>query len=393
MSIRWQPLHDLRPKPAPAGARTASAAPATPGAVQDQLQRPLREMRISVTDRCNFRCTYCMPRAVFAQHRFLAAPQLLGDDEIVRIASQALALGVRKLRITGGEPLLRRGLPALMARLAQLRQANGDAPELCLTTNGVRLPQLAANLKAAGLDRLTVSLDALDPATFARMSDTRVPVQAVLDGIAAAQAAGLGRGLKVNMVVQRGVNDAQVLPMARHFRGQGVALRFIEYMDVGSSNGWRMDQVLPSAQLLALLQAEFSLVASPTRPGETAQRWLHTNAAGEADAQLGEVGFISSVSQAFCASCTRARLSADGRLFSCLFAHQGLDLRTPLRAGASDAQLQQTMADFWSARHDQYSQLRQDQASTLDTAPGSAPDAASAPQTGSPRIEMSYIGG
>ena len=385
MSIRWQPLHDLRPTPAPARTRAASTVAAAAGTVLDQLQRPLRELRISVTDRCNFRCTYCMPRAAFAQHRFLAAPQLLADDEIVRVAGQAVALGVGKLRITGGEPLLRRGLPALIARLAQLRQANGEAPELCLTTNGVRLPQLAADLHAAGLTRLSVSLDALDPATFARMSDTPVPVQAVLDGIAAAQAAGLGRGLKVNMVVQRGVNDAQVLPMARHFRGQGVALRFIEFMDVGSSNNWRMDQVLPSAQLLAMLQTEFPLIAGPVRAGETAQRWLHTNAAGEADAQLGEVGFISSVSQAFCASCARARLSADGRLFSCLFAHQGLDLRTPLRAGASDAQLRQTLADFWSARHDQYSQLRQDQASAPGTAPASQP--------GSPRIEMSYIGG
>ena len=381
MSIRWHPLQDLRPARAPAGAH-ASATPAE-GPVLDQLQRPLRELRISVTDRCNFRCTYCMPRAAFAQHRFLAAPQLLGDDEIVRIASQAVALGVRKLRITGGEPLLRRGLPALIGRLAQLRQPNGEAPELCLTTNGVRLPQLAADLKAAGLNRLTVSLDALDPATFARMSDTRVPVQAVLDGISAAQTAGLGRGLKVNMVVQRGVNDAQVLPMAGHFRGQGVALRFIEYMDVGSSNGWRMDQVLPSAQLLALLQAEFSLVALPARAGETAQRWQHANAAGEADARLGEVGFISSVTQAFCASCTRARLSADGRLFSCLFAHQGLDLRTPLRAGASDIQLRQAMVDFWSARHDRYSQLRQDQVQAPSTEPQADP----------PRIEMSYIGG
>ncbi len=349
----------------------------------DQLQRPLRELRISVTDRCNFRCTYCMPRAAFAQHRFLAAPQLLSDDEIVRIAGQAVALGVRKLRITGGEPLLRRGLPALIARLAELRQANGDAPELCLTTNGVRLPQLAADLKAAGLARLTVSLDALDPATFARMSDTRVPVQTVLKGISAAQAAGLGQGLKVNMVVQRGVNDAEVLPMAHHFRGQGVALRFIEYMDVGSSNGWRMDQVLPSAQLQGWLQAEFALVALPVRAGETAQRWLHVNATGEADARGGEVGFISSVSQAFCSSCTRARLSADGRLFSCLFAHQGLDLRTPLRAGASDAHVRQAIMDFWSTRHDRYSQLRQGASD-----PGTGPV-----QPDSPRIEMSYIGG
>ncbi|WP_230180832.1 GTP 3',8-cyclase MoaA [Aquabacterium sp. CECT 9606] len=337
----------------------------------DRLGRPLRDLRISVTDRCNFRCGYCMPRDVFgSDHPFLPQPQLLSFEEITRTARIFLGLGVRKLRLTGGEPLLRRHLERLVEQLAQLRTLDGQPPELTLTTNGSILARKAQALKNAGLHRITVSLDALDDAVFKRMNDADFPVGDVLSGIEAAQAAGLGP-IKVNMVVQRGVNDDQILPMARHFRGTGIELRFIEFMDVGNTNAWQMDQVLPSSQVRQRIQAEFPLQpATSPRPGETAQRWSY------ADGQ-GSVGFISSVTQAFCGDCNRLRLSTDGQLFTCLFASRGHDLRTLLRADRahSDSDIAAGLRQLWAQREDQYSQLR---------AQGVAPEQ---------RIEMSYIGG
>lgn len=368
--------------------RTPALAPIVPlgllppsGHLADSLARPLRDLRISVTDRCNFRCGYCMPKTVFdAQYRYLPQADLLRFEEITRLARLFLQHGVQKIRLTGGEPLLRKGLEHLIAQLAQLRTVQGRAPDLTLTTNGALLARKARALRAAGLQRVTVSLDSLDDATFRRMNDVDFPVAQVLDGIAAAQAAGLQR-IKVNMVVQRGTNDHQIVPMARHFRGTGIALRFIEYMDVGSSNGWRMEQVLPSAEVLARLQAELALVPLPAEAeGETAQRWGWANAHGRHDPALGEIGLISSVTQAFCGSCNRARLSTEGKLYLCLFATQGWDLRQLLRSQASDADIAHALAAIWHTRTDRYSQLRAAAAGAATREPGQ-------------RIEMSYIGG
>lgn len=368
--------------------RTPALAPIVPlgllppsGHLADSLARPLRDLRISVTDRCNFRCGYCMPKTVFdAQYRYLPQADLLRFEEITRLARLFLQHGVQKIRLTGGEPLLRKGLEHLIEQLAQLRTVQGRAPDLTLTTNGALLARKARALRAAGLQRVTVSLDSLDDATFRRMNDVDFPVAQVLDGIAAAQAAGLQR-IKVNMVVQRGTNDHQIVPMARHFRGTGIALRFIEYMDVGSSNGWRMEQVLPSAEVLARLQAELALVPLPAQAeGETAQRWGWANAHGRHDPALGEIGLISSVTQAFCGSCNRARLSTQGRLYLCLFATQGWDLRQLLRSQASDADIAHALAAIWHTRTDRYSQLRAAAAGAATREPGQ-------------RIEMSYIGG
>ncbi len=368
--------------------RTPALAPIVPlgllppsGHLADSLARPLRDLRISVTDRCNFRCGYCMPKTVFdAQYRYLPQADLLRFEEITRLARLFLQHGVQKIRLTGGEPLLRKGLEHLIAQLAQLRTVQGRAPDLTLTTNGALLARKARALRAAGLQRVTVSLDSLDDATFRRMNDVDFPVAQVLDGIAAAQAAGLQR-IKVNMVVQRGTNDHQIVPMARHFRGTGIALRFIEYMDVGSSNGWRMEQVLPSAEVLARLQAELALVPLPAEAeGETAQRWGWANAHGRHDPALGEIGLISSVTQAFCGSCNRARLSTEGNLYLCLFATQGWDLRQLLRSQASDADIAHALAAIWHTRTDRYSQLRAAAAGAATREPGQ-------------RIEMSYIGG
>ncbi|MFG6415283.1 GTP 3',8-cyclase MoaA [Roseateles sp. DC23W] len=345
------------------------------GPLLDTRGRPLRDLRISVTDRCNFRCGYCMPKQVFDKHhQFLPSSALLSFEEITRLARVFVGLGVEKLRITGGEPTLRRGLEDLLAMLAPLRTPDGRALDLTLTTNGSTLVRKAAGLKAAGLNRLTVSLDGLDDAVFQRMNDVGFPVADVLDGIAAALAAGLGP-IKVNMVVQRGVNDDQILPMARHFRenyGGGVVLRFIEFMDVGTTNGWRMDQVLPSREVQRRIAAEFPLVPlSAQAPGETAERWAYADGSGE-------VGFISSVTQAFCGDCNRARLSTEGRLYTCLFASRGHDLRSLLRGAepVDDGQLASTIAAVWSGRDDRYSQLR-----------GSTEAAAER------RVEMHYIGG
>ncbi|MDW8337200.1 MAG: GTP 3',8-cyclase MoaA, partial [Tepidimonas sp.] len=371
-------LHDQRiaalaaPRPAVAQAPT--------GRLFDALQRPLRDLRISVTDRCNFRCSYCMPKEVFGKdYPYLPHADLLTFEEITRLARLFLAHGVRKIRLTGGEPLLRKNIEQLIEMLAGLRTVEGEPPELTLTTNGSLLKRKAHALRQAGLQRVTVSLDALDDAVFQRMNDVGFPVAEVLEGIAAAQAAGL-QPIKVNMVVKRGTNDDQIVPMARHFRGSGIVLRFIEYMDVGSSNGWCLDEVLPSAQVRARLQEAFALVPLPPgAPGETAERWGYAGPDGRHDPALGEVGFISSVTQAFCRDCNRARLSTEGRLYLCLFAERGYDLRALLRAGVSDAELAASLAAIWGSRNDRYSEIR----------------ALLPPQTrrSARRIEMSYIGG
>ena len=357
------------------------AAAAPTGVLLDARGRPLRDLRISVTDRCNFRCSYCMPKEVFDKHyAYLPHSALLSFEEITRLAERFVANGVHKLRLTGGEPLLRKGIETLIAQLAALRTPEGKALDITLTTNGSLLARKAAALKAAGLQRVTVSLDGLDDAVFRRMNDVDFPVASVLAGIEAARAAGLGP-IKVNMVVKRGTNEAQILPMARHFRGTGVVLRFIEFMDVGATNGWRMDEVLPSDEVLALLQSEFPLVPlQASQTGETAERWGYAGADGRHDPALGEVGFISSVTHAFCGDCNRARVSMDGKLFLCLFASQGYDLRALLRGGADDAAIDAALAAIWQGRSDRYSELR----------------ASLPPDVGSERpkrVEMSYIGG
>ena len=330
------------------------AADTVDGGLLDRRQRPWRDLRISLTDRCNFRCGYCMPRSRFGPgHRFLPQAQLLNFEEIAQVARQALALGVRTLRLTGGEPLLRRDLPQLIRQLAALRTLDGMPPDLALTTNGSLLAAQAEALRDAGLSRLTVSLDALDDAVFQRMNDVGFPVAEVLRGLEAAQRAGFER-IKVNMVVRRGVNDGETLPLAGHFRHSGMVLRFIEFMDAGSHNGWRRGEVLESDELRARIAARWPLLPLPaTRGGETAQRWRYADGAGE-------IGFISSVSHAFCGDCTRARLTADGRLFTCLFASRGEDLRPLLRAPhGSEALLRERLADIWRQRGDAYSEQRE----------------------------------
>lgn len=350
----------------------AQPIPAT-GLLADTLGRPLRDLRISVTDRCNFRCSYCMPKEVFDKdYQYLPHASLLSFEEITRLARQFLAHGVRKIRLTGGEPLLRKNLEVLVGQLSQLRTVEGTPPELTLTTNGSLLARKARALKEAGLQRVTVSLDGLDDAIFRRMNDVDFPVAQVLEGIAAAREAGLGP-VKVNMVVKRGTNDDQILPMARHFRGSGIVLRFIEYMDVGATNGWRMDEVMPSAEVRARIASGFPLVQlDASAPGETAERWAYADGAGE-------IGLISSVTQAFCGDCNRARLSTEGKVYLCLFAGNGYDLRALLRGGASDADIASAIGHIWQGRTDRYSELR----GTL------------AADTGAParRVEMSYIGG
>jgi len=335
----------------------------------DRLSRPLRDLRISVTDRCNLRCPYCMPREVFGRdHAFMAREELLSFEEIARLARQFAALGVTKVRLTGGEPLLRRELE----RLVEMIAAIPGIDDIALTTNGTLLAARAGTLRDAGLSRVTVSLDALDEQVFRSMSDTRLPLARVLAGIDAALAAGLAP-LKVNMVVRRGVNDHCALELAEHFRGRPETLRFIEYMDVGASNGWRLAEVVPAAELRDAIDARWPLEPIvPDRLGEVATRYRYRDGAGE-------IGFIHSVSAPFCSSCTRARLSADGRLHTCLFATHGHDLRALLREGASDDDLAREIALIWTARGDRYSAARAEQT----TRRGSA----------HPRIEMSYIGG
>ena len=348
----------------------------------DTLGRPLRDLRISVTDRCNFRCSYCMPKSVFDRdYAYLPQKELLRFEEITTIAAAATQLGVKKIRITGGEPLLRKNVEILIAQLSELRTLDGKPLDLTLTTNASLLKKKAQSLKDAGLKRLTISLDAMDDAIFRQMNDMDFPVADVLDGIAMASQVGF-EDIKVNMVVKRGTNEDQIVPMAAHFRGTGVSLRFIEYMDVGASNGWRMDEVLPTADVLSLLQSRWPLQALPPKSvGETATRYGYLNAQGALDPQLGEVGFISSVTQAFCQDCNRARLSTDGRLFNCLFATEGANVRDLLR-GAPDGDVDtvaQYLAYLWQQRTDQYSALRQ---------AGMVP-AGNAER----RVEMSFIGG
>ncbi|KGG82896.1 molybdenum cofactor biosynthesis protein MoeA [Comamonas thiooxydans] len=380
MAERVIPLVDER-----AASRSAivpSPLQAPTGLLQDQWGRPLRDLRISVTDRCNFRCNYCMPKEVFDKnYQYLPHSSLLSFEEITRLARLFVAHGVRKLRLTGGEPLLRKNIEALIAQLAELRTPDGQPLDLTLTTNASLLARKARALKDAGLNRVTVSLDGLDDAVFRRMNDVDFPVTDVLAGIEAAQTAGLSH-IKVNMVVKRGTNDDQILPMARYFRGTGITLRFIEYMDVGATNGWRMDEVLPSDEVIARLRAELPLIPlAPSAPGETAVRWGYADASGRHDPQLGEVGVISSVTHAFCGDCNRARLSTEGQLYLCLFASQGWDLRSLLRTGASDAEIAAAIAPIWQQRDDRYSQMRSEM----------PPDMA--PVRQGRRIEMSYIGG
>ena len=380
--IQVVPLYDDRPPredaPLQAGLPENCASPT--GLLRDTRQRPLRDLRISVTDRCNFRCNYCMPKGVFGKdYPYLPHASILSFEEITRIATQFVRHGVQKIRLTGGEPLLRKNIPLLIAQLADLRTPQGGAVDLTLTTNGSLLALKARALKDAGLNRVTVSLDGLNDTVFRSMNDVDFPVADVLHGIDAAQAAGLS-SIKVNMVVKRGTNDQEIIPMARHFKGSGITLRFIEYMDVGATNGWRMDEVLPSAELLQRLQSEFTLVplASNT-PGETAQRWGYANAAGQHDAALGEIGMISSVSHAFCGECNRARLSTEGQLFTCLFASRGHDLRKLVRGSQDDTAIAAAISQIWSVRQDRYSEQRAQL--PFDTGSGQR------------RIEMSYIGG
>ncbi|MBF5005969.1 GTP 3',8-cyclase MoaA [Diaphorobacter caeni] len=380
MAERVIPIVDQRKGALPA---VVPAGAATPLGAQliDAHQRPLRDLRISVTDRCNFRCSYCMPKDVFNKdYPYLPHSALLSFEEITRLARQFLRLGVHKIRLTGGEPLLRKHIERLIAQLADLRTLDGKVPDLTLTTNGSLLARKAQALRDAGLSRVTVSLDSLDDAIFRGMNDMDFPVAEVLSGIEAAQKAGL-KHIKVNMVVKRGTNDHEILPMARHFRGSGITLRFIEYMDVGSTNGWRMDEVLPSDDVIRLLQSEFPLVPlAASSQGETARRWGYADASGKHDPSQGEVGVISSVTHAFCGDCNRARLSTEGQLYLCLFAEQGYDLRTLLRGTASDDELAAAIANIWQGRRDRYSELR----------------ASLPPDSGEHtkrRVEMSYIGG
>ncbi len=330
----------------------------------DTLGRMLRDLRISVTDRCNFRCRYCMPKEIFnREYEFLAREQLLSFEEIARLARLFVDFGVTKVRLTGGEPLLRRGIEDLVEQLAAIPGID----DLTLTTNGSLLARKADALAGAGLSRVTVSLDSLDEEVFQAMNDVGFPVADVLAGVDAAAAAGLP--VKINVVLKRGVNDGGIVAMARRFRGTGMTVRFIEYMDVGTSNGWRLDDVVPAAEVVALIAAEYPLEpVDPRYPGEVAQRWRYVDGAGE-------VGVISSVTQPFCGACTRARLSAEGQLYTCLFATSGHDLRALLRSDATDDELAAAIRSVWETRDDRYSEIR------------------SSATTGLPKVEMSYIGG
>jgi len=331
-------------------------------ALLDTRNRPLRDLRISVTDRCNFRCTYCMPKEVFGRdYRFMDRRELLTFEEIARVARIFVDQGVEKLRITGGEPLLRRDLEELIRLLAPL------GVDLTLTTNGALLAQKAAALAEAGLTRITVSLDALDDDVFRAMNDVDFPVERVLEGVEAARAAGLP--VKVNAVVKRGVNEDAIVDLARHFRGTGVVVRYIEFMDVGATNGWRLDDVVPAAEIVRIVNEAFPIEPAEAQyRGEVARRWRYADGSGE-------IGVISSVTQPFCGDCTRSRISAEGKLYTCLFAVKGTDLRAMLRSGATDGELRETIGGVWRARDDRYSEIRSERTSAL------------------PRIEMSYIGG
>jgi cyclic pyranopterin phosphate synthase len=338
--------------------------PSVTAAPRDRRGRALRDLRISVTDRCNFRCVYCMPKEVFGRdYAFLERREILAFEEITRLARVFSGLGVEKIRLTGGEPLVRRNLEQLIGMLAPI-----PGLDLTLTTNGSLLKQKASALKAAGLNRVTVSLDALDDAVFKRMNDVDFPVAKVLDGIEAAAVAGLAP-VKINMVVKRGENENDILPMARFFRGSGHVLRFIEYMDVGHTNGWRLDEVVTAREIVEMIGAAMPLEpVGRNYPGEVAERWRYRDGGGE-------IGVIASVTQAFCRDCTRVRLSTEGKLYTCLFATEGHDLRALLRGGATDAEIHAAVSGIWSQRADRYSEVRTAQTVRL------------------PKIEMSYIGG
>jgi cyclic pyranopterin phosphate synthase len=334
----------------------------------DRLGRPLETLRISITDRCNFRCVYCMPKEVFGRdYAFLERRELLTFEELARVVGIFAGLGVRTVRITGGEPLVRRNVEHLVELLAAIDTPHGDKLELALTTNGSALAQKAEALAAARLNRVTVSLDSLDDAAFRAMNDVDFPVQRVLEGIDAAAAAGLP--VKVNAVVKRGANDGDILALAEHFRGSGYVLRFIEYMDVGSTNGWRLEDVVSAEEIVQRISERWPLEpVAVERPDATARRWRYVDGAGE-------IGVVASVTQPFCGGCSRARLSAEGRLYTCLFAARGHDLRAPLRLGASDEELADQLRALWTRRTDRYSELRTAETASL------------------PKVEMSYIGG
>jgi cyclic pyranopterin phosphate synthase len=339
---------------------------------KDTRGRSLRDLRISVTDRCNFRCTYCMPKEIFDKdYPYLSHNELLSFEEITRLTNIFASLGVEKIRLTGGEPLLRKNLEVLIEMLAKIRTTADQPLDLTLTTNGSILRKKAAALKAAGLHRLTISLDGLNDDVFKKMNDVDFPVTDVLDGIAAAQEAGF-TNLKVNMVVKKGTNDQEIIGMAKHFKGSGVTLRFIEFMDVGSSNGWDMSQVLPSQEVANRINAVFPIEPIEANyPGEVAQRWRYVDGSGE-------IGFISSVTQTFCHECTRARISTDGQMYLCLFANEGFDFKTLLRSDRSDLEIANAIMSTWSGRNDHYSEIR-----------GSN----TAGSKSSRKVEMSYIGG
>ena len=330
----------------------------------DTLHRPLRDLRISVTDRCNFRCVYCMPKEIFGpNHQFLHRDEILTFEEITRLARIFVNHGVRKIRLTGGEPLVRRDLHLLIGMLAEIPDL-----DLTLTTNGALLPKQARALKAAGLKRVTVSLDSLDNKIFKAMNDVDFPVEKVLEGMDAAAEVGL-EPIKVNMVVKRGLNESSILPMARHFREKGYILRFIEYMDVGHSNGWRMDDVVPAKEIVNLISAEMPLEpVDPNYRGEVAERWRYKDGKGE-------IGVIASVTQAFCSTCNRARLSAEGSLYTCLFGIKGHDFKSLVRSGATDDEISQLLTRVWGKRTDRYSEIRSENTIAL------------------PKVEMSHIGG
>ncbi|MBI5658568.1 MAG: GTP 3',8-cyclase MoaA [Nitrosomonadales bacterium] len=349
-----------------------AAAGASAGAVSDTLARPLQDLRISLTDRCNFRCVYCMPKELFHQdYAFLPRGALLNFEEITRIARIFVACGVRKIRLTGGEPLLRKHLENLIEMLAQLKTPDGSDLDLALTTNGSLLARKAQSLRDAGLKRITVSLDSLDDATFRRVNGADFPVAQVLHGLDVAHAAGFGP-IKLNMVVKRGMNDQEIVPMARHFKGTPFILRFIEYMDAGSSNDWKMEDVIPSSEVVRRVAAHMPLEAiEPNHPGETAERWRYLDGGGE-------IGVVSSVTQSFCRDCIRARLSTEGVLYTCLFATSGHDLRALMRSGKTDGEISAAVAHVWRERADRYSELR-----STKTAPAATDR----------KIEMSYIGG
>jgi len=330
----------------------------------DTLNRPLRDLRISVTDRCNFRCVYCMPKEIFGpDYEYLHRDQVLTFEEITRLAHIFVSHGVRKIRLTGGEPLVRKGLPVLVKMLADIPDL-----DLTLTTNGALLPRQARALKDAGLKRVTVSLDSLDNEVFKAMNDVDFPVEKVLEGMEAAAAVGL-EPIKVNMVVKRGLNESSILPMARYFREKGYILRFIEYMDVGHSNGWRMDDVVPAKEIVKMIHAEMPLEpADPNYRGEVAERWRYQDGSGE-------IGVVASVTQAFCSTCNRARLSAEGKLYTCLFGIKGHDFKILIRSGATDDEISDLLTRVWSKRTDRYSELRSKNTIAL------------------PKVEMSHIGG